>query len=82
MPEGIRSARHRRLVEILIAAREAACLTQARLFEQFSRPQPFVAKIKNGKRRLDVIDLGKATDGEPHDAFASVLINESTTDDS
>lgn len=41
----------------LIAAREAAGLTQLQVAERIDRPQSFVAKYETGERRLDLVEL-------------------------
>ncbi|KAF1718015.1 transcriptional regulator [Pseudoxanthomonas yeongjuensis] len=41
----------------LIAAREAAGLTQVELAAKLARTQSFVSKYEKGERRLDVIDF-------------------------
>lgn len=45
--------------ELMIAAREKAGLTQAKLAKRLKRPQSFVAKYEIGERRLDVIEFMK-----------------------
>lgn len=45
------------LREILIRARNAAGLTQARLAERLRRPQSFVSKYERGERRLDIVEF-------------------------
>lgn len=45
------------LRERLVAARQAAGLTQAALAKKLGRPQSFVAKYEGGERRVDVVEL-------------------------
>jgi len=51
------SARHKALVEFLIAKREAMGITQADLANQMGEYQSFVARLESGQRRIDVIEL-------------------------
>jgi transcriptional regulator with XRE-family HTH domain len=44
---------------LLVAAREAAGLTQSEVAEKFGCPQSFVAKYERGERRLDIIEFIK-----------------------
>ena len=55
--KSIFSARYETFRRELIAAREAAGLTQAQLAAKLSRPQSFVSKYERGERRLDVIEF-------------------------
>jgi len=45
------------LRERLVAARQAAGLSQAALAKKLGRPQSFVAKYEGGERRVDVVEL-------------------------
>lgn len=53
----IRSARQKKLCEMLIAQRLKAGLTQAEVAKALKRHQPFIANIESGQRRLDVVEL-------------------------
>jgi transcriptional regulator with XRE-family HTH domain len=53
------SARHRALVGLLIAKRNAADLTQAALAEKLGEHQSFVARLESGQRRIDVVEFLK-----------------------
>jgi transcriptional regulator with XRE-family HTH domain len=57
MPTIRRSPLHLALRDILIQRRGAAGLTQAELADRMDRPQPFVSKVENGERRLDVVEF-------------------------
>jgi transcriptional regulator with XRE-family HTH domain len=57
MGKSIHSPQHRKLRELLIAARKKANLTQAEVAARLGRPQSFVAKYEGGERRLDVIEF-------------------------
>lgn len=56
------SPRYARLAELLVAAREAAGVTQVELARRLRRPQSFVSKVESGERRLDVVELLEITD--------------------
>lgn len=45
------------LRERLVAARQAAGLTQQQLAKKIGRPQSFVAKCENGERRIDLVEF-------------------------
>ena len=45
------------LRERLVAARQAAGLTQGQLAEELGRPQSFVAKYEGGERRIDLVEF-------------------------
>jgi transcriptional regulator with XRE-family HTH domain len=45
------------LVDLLIAKREAAGLTQAELAKRLREYQSFVARFESGQRRIDVVEF-------------------------
>lgn len=57
MRKSLYSAAYKTLRERLVAARQAAGLTQAQLAKELGRPQSFVAKYEGGERRIDVVEL-------------------------
>ena len=57
MLTSIYSDDYRRLLDLLVAARKRAGVTQERLAEMLGRPQSFVSKFERGERRLDVIEF-------------------------
>ncbi|WCS24169.1 helix-turn-helix domain-containing protein [Methylobacterium sp. NMS14P] len=57
MARTLGSARHARLIELVVRAREAAGLTQAEVAGRLGRHQPFVSNIESGERRVDLIEL-------------------------
>ena len=57
MRKSFHSAVYKVLRERLVAARQAAGLTQAQLAKKLGRPQSFVAKYEGGERRLDVVEF-------------------------
>jgi transcriptional regulator with XRE-family HTH domain len=55
--KSLRSPEHVRLIELLIAAREKADMTQQQLADKLGKHQSFVAKYEGGERRIDVIEF-------------------------
>jgi transcriptional regulator with XRE-family HTH domain len=53
----LQSERHRALIDLLIAKREAAGLTQTELAKLLGEYQSFVARLESGQRRVDVIEF-------------------------
>ncbi len=48
---------HKALVAALVAAREAAGMTQVQLADALGEYQSFVARLESGDRRIDVIEF-------------------------
>jgi transcriptional regulator with XRE-family HTH domain len=46
-----------RMLDLLVAARRDAGLTQAQVAGMLHKPQSYVSKIESGERRLDVAEL-------------------------
>lgn len=57
MTRVLRSQEYVSLRRELVAAREAAGLTQVELAAKLSRTQSFISKYELGERRLDVVDF-------------------------
>lgn len=57
MARSLRTPGHRALMQVLIASRKEAGLTQQELANRLGRPQSYIAKVEGGERRLDVIEL-------------------------
>lgn len=73
--KSIHDPRYRKLVEQLIALREARDTTQTQLAEQLGKPQSYVAKVENLDRRLDVVELRDwlhALQTPPHQFMSNV----------
>jgi transcriptional regulator with XRE-family HTH domain len=51
------SSRHKALIDLLIAKREAADLTQEQLADKLGEYQSFVARLESGQRRVDVVEF-------------------------
>lgn len=57
MRKSVHSARYRRLLQLIVAARLEAGLTQADVAAKLRRPQSYVAKTEGGERRLDLLEF-------------------------
>ncbi|WP_145519861.1 helix-turn-helix domain-containing protein [Yersinia mollaretii] len=53
----IYSEEYQQVVKTLRQARIEKGISQQRLAEALNRPQSFVAKVENGERRLDFVEL-------------------------
>ena len=76
MPVPLRSARHKRLAELLIRYREEAGLKQSEVGLSLGRHQPFVSNIESGQRRLDLVellDLAEAIGFDPHELIDELI---------
>lgn len=65
----IRSDLYRQMIELLIAARKDASITQVELGRRLGQRQTFVSKFELGERRLDVaefISVCRAIDIDPY----------------
>ena len=70
------SARHKALISLLIAKREAAGMTQTELAEKLGEYQSFVARLESGQRRVDMVEfleLARHLNFDPVKAFKTVL---------
>lgn len=72
MPKTLRSARHRRFVELLVEARERSGLTQTELASRLGRYQSVVAAIEGGGRRVDLVEFLDIADALEFDAAALI----------
>lgn len=75
MGKTLQSARHKALIDLLVAKREAAGLTQAELAMRLGEYQSFVARIETGQRRIDVvelIELGSALKFDPAEVIQTL----------
>lgn len=57
MVKTLGSRRHKALIDLLIAQREAANMTQTGLAEALGEYQSFVARLESGERRVDVVEF-------------------------
>jgi transcriptional regulator with XRE-family HTH domain len=68
MRRSTRTNHHLTFRELLLATRKKNGVTQAEVAKRLGRPQSFVAKVENGERRLDVVELvgyARAIGAEP-----------------
>ena len=72
MPKTLRTARHQRLIELLVEARVRAGLTQHQLAERLGRYQSVVAAIEGGGRRIDIVEFLEIADALQLDAAETV----------
>jgi transcriptional regulator with XRE-family HTH domain len=73
--KSLRTPQHKRLIELLTAAREKAGLTQQQLANRLNKPQSFVAKYEGGERRIDLVEfltIARALDFDPARAVREV----------
>jgi transcriptional regulator with XRE-family HTH domain len=69
------SANHKALVDLIVAKREAAGLTQNQLAEKLGEYQSFVARLESGQRRIDVIEfieIARALKFDPSRAIVTI----------
>jgi transcriptional regulator with XRE-family HTH domain len=60
------------LLELLVAAREKAGLTQQQLADRLGKPQSFISKYEGGERRIDVIEFIQIADALNMDASRAI----------
>jgi len=60
------------LLELLVAAREKAGLTQQQLADRLGKPQSFISKYEGGERRIDVIEFIAIADALDMDASRAI----------
>ena len=53
----LRSAKHRALISVIVATRNAAGLTQRQLAAKLNRSNSFVWKLEAGERQLNVLEF-------------------------
>ena len=57
MQKSVSSPAYAQFCDFLIAARQSAGLSQARVAQSLDKPQSFVAKYEQAERRLDVVEF-------------------------
>lgn len=75
MRKSVHTRQYKIFLEQLVAARQAAGLTQQALADRLSRPQSFVAKYENGERRLDVVEfleIAGQLGADPHEIIDAI----------
>lgn len=76
MPKSAFTDAYASMIDVLTKARKAADVTQAELSRRIGRPQPFISKIEQGVRRIDVIEfyaIARALKIDPVDLFQDVV---------
>lgn len=68
----IRSKRHKRLIELVVAERKRAGIRQVALAKKIKRSQTWIARTESGERRLDVVELLDLAEAIGFDAPAMV----------
>lgn len=57
MARSVHTDEYKRLIALLISARNSAGITQTALAGALHKPQSYVSKVENGERRLDAIEF-------------------------
>jgi transcriptional regulator with XRE-family HTH domain len=70
----IRSKRHKRLIELVVAERKKAGIRQVQLAKKLKRSQTWIARLESGERRLDVVELLDLAEAIGFNAPATVAI--------
>lgn len=76
MPKSVFTGAHKHLVDILIATRRRAGLTQADLAVRIGKDQKFISLIERSQRRVDVIEfyaIAKALGVDPVKLYATMV---------
>jgi transcriptional regulator with XRE-family HTH domain len=76
MSSSIRTARHKRLAELLAKMRNEAGLHQADVAKALGRHQPSITNIKREQRRVDVVEflqLARIIGFDPHAIIDELL---------
>jgi transcriptional regulator with XRE-family HTH domain len=76
MPKTVFSGAHQHLVDLLIAARRKAELTQTDLAALIGKDQKFVSLIERGQRRIDVLEfyvIAKAMGQDPLRMYGQLI---------
>lgn len=79
MPKTLRSPRQQRLIELLIAQRKKAGLSQAALADALGRYQSVIAAMESGSRRIDVVeflDIAEVVGFDIHEMIDALLATE------
>jgi transcriptional regulator with XRE-family HTH domain len=59
-------------LELLVAAREKAGMTQQQLADRLGKPQSFISKYEGGERRIDVIEFIAISEALQMDASRAI----------
>lgn len=75
MPKSVFTDAYRLFLQMLVAARKEAGVTQVELAERLGRRQTFISAFERGERRLDVIEfyaIAVALGYDPTTLFGSI----------
>lgn len=67
---------YKKLLGVLIEARQRAGVTQTELARRLNRPQPYMSMVERGERRVDVIQfyaIIKALGADPEEVFRELI---------
>jgi transcriptional regulator with XRE-family HTH domain len=76
MPRSVFSDGYKSMLEVLVAARKEAGVTQVELAKRLGKPQPFISYVERGERRVDLIEfcaIAAAMGHKPEQLFKRVL---------
>ena len=76
MPRSVFTQAYATLLQVLVAKRKQAGVTQVELAARLGKPQPFVSYVESGERRVDVIEfyaIMKALGEDPERAFGQLV---------
>lgn len=76
MPKSIFTGEHQVLVEVLVAARKRAGMTQTDLADKIGKDQTFISIIERSQRRVDVLEfcaIARALNADPEKLFCEVI---------
>lgn len=76
MPKSIFTGEHQVLVEVLVAARKRAGMTQTDLADKIGKDQTFISIIERSQRRVDVLEfcaIARALGVDPENLFGEVI---------
>lgn len=76
MPKSVFTGAHGFLVEVLVASRKAAGLTQTELATRVGKDQTYISLIERSQRRVDVLEfyaLARAMGEDPVELFGRVV---------
>lgn len=70
LPKSVFTDAYATLLEVLVAVRKDAKITQVELASRLGRPQPFISYVESGERRIDVIEFCIIARALGHDPVA------------
>ena len=76
MPKSTFTDAYKTMIEMLLAKRRAAGVTQVELSKRLGKPQPFISNVERGIRRLDVVEfyaIARALGVIPLELFAELV---------